>query len=336
MENVINSWKGWRLEFEESYGSDCDGACEYSTYSTFDWTTKLEDIIDTGLMGWYTNKNGKYHEIYIEDIDAEKIRIHFTCGYDVTLSKAKPKYNYSFCYGRGDYEHIIRLVSPGAKEKEISAYGEPKFYTKCLGKLKPKEVPVPEKIGAVDLGLSVDWAPFDVGAEAPGEFGLYFAWGEIIPEKYGSEYHMGFNDENGKHIYDSKGNSLYDFSGRPEDDPATAHWGKGWRTPRKDEAIELLYSCELEWTKCNGQVGYRITGKTGKSIFMPVYKSSANLKERGSSSYWISAGWEMPGGSTKGETIELNEFRADEYDNRGIGDESMKYFNYIRPVKDKK
>ena len=37
-------------------------------------------------------------------------------------------------------------------------------------------IPNPE---AVDLGLSVRWAPFNVGATAPEEYGDYFAWGEV-------------------------------------------------------------------------------------------------------------------------------------------------------------
>ncbi len=335
MEEIINAWKGWRLEFEEWYGSDCDGACDYSSHSTFDWTTKLEDIIDTGLMGWYTNKNSKYHLIYIEDIDTEKIKVHFTSGYAVELTKKKPEYSYNYSYGRGDYGHYIRLVPPGEREKEIAGYDEPKFYTKCLGKLKPKEVPVPENIGAVDLGLSADWAPFDVGAEAPGEFGLGFAWGEIIPEKFGAEYHLGFNDENGNHIFDEDGESLYDFSGRPDDDAATAHWGEGWRTPREEEVNELLYDCEWEWTKLNGMHGYRVTGKTGKSIFFPLDMESKDIFGRAGGGFWISSGWKLPGGSTKGETIEINEYKEGDYDNYGKGSDSTMYCHYIRPVKDK-
>ena len=30
----------------------------------------------------------------------------------------------------------------------------------------------------VDLGLSVKWAAWNVGATKPEEYGLYFAWGE--------------------------------------------------------------------------------------------------------------------------------------------------------------
>ena len=37
---------------------------------------------------------------------------------------------------------------------------------------------------AVDLGLSVKWATMNVGANAPEEYGDYFAWGETEPKDY--------------------------------------------------------------------------------------------------------------------------------------------------------
>lgn len=35
---------------------------------------------------------------------------------------------------------------------------------------------------AVDLGLSVKWASFNLGASKPEEFGEYYAWGETKPK----------------------------------------------------------------------------------------------------------------------------------------------------------
>ncbi len=335
MEKIIDAWKGWRLEFEEEYGGDCDGACEYSTYSSFDWTTDLEEIIETGRMGWYTNLNSKYYQIYIEDINELEIKVHFTCGYTIELSKDKPEFDYRYSYGRGDYCHSLRLLPPGEKTEKLAQWHSPKFYNKCLKLLTPKQVDVPDKIGAVNLGLSVDWAPYDVGATAPGQLGDVFAWGQIVPEKPGSEYHMGFTDENGKHIFDSNGDSLYDFSGRMEDDAATVYWGEGWRTPRMKEVHELMFSCEWKWTKVEGVYGYKVTGKTGKSIFLPVDKDCKDWKGRAGSTFWISAGHMMPGGSTKGDTLEINEYIEGDIDNYGTGDCGTMSCLYIRPVKDK-
>ncbi len=32
----------------------------------------------------------------------------------------------------------------------------------------------------VDLGLSVKWATMNIGAESVTDYGVYFAWGEIV------------------------------------------------------------------------------------------------------------------------------------------------------------
>ena len=38
-----------------------------------------------------------------------------------------------------------------------------------------------QKMKAVDLGLSIKWAPCNVGASSPEQYGDYFAWGETAP-----------------------------------------------------------------------------------------------------------------------------------------------------------
>lgn len=41
-----------------------------------------------------------------------------------------------------------------------------------------------KKMKAVDLGLSVKWAPCNLGAASPEEYGDYYAWGEVEPKDY--------------------------------------------------------------------------------------------------------------------------------------------------------
>lgn len=42
---------------------------------------------------------------------------------------------------------------------------------------------VPKKIAtAIDLGLNVKWAEWNLGATAPEEYGVYYAWGETAPK----------------------------------------------------------------------------------------------------------------------------------------------------------
>ena len=40
--------------------------------------------------------------------------------------------------------------------------------------------------------------------------------------------------------------------------------------PTKDEMEELVNECKWTWERLNGQLGWKVTGKNGKSIFLPV------------------------------------------------------------------
>lgn len=108
----------------------------------------------------------------------------------------------------------------------------------------------------VDLGLSVQWATYNVGADSPTEYGDYFAWGETETKK-------AFSEE------------TYTFILSPDAltrgyDAAAANWGEGWRMPSKKEANELCDECTFVRKKINGVAGLLITGPNGNSIFLPA------------------------------------------------------------------
>ncbi len=126
MNDIINAWKGWRLEFEQEYGSDMDGVTEYTSYSEFDWTQDLAEILQSGVMGWMNGKVGinKYSSIYIEEASVDSLKVHFTCGYEVELTRENPGYTYSYCFGHGDYRERISLVPPGEKRRMIEKYSD--------------------------------------------------------------------------------------------------------------------------------------------------------------------------------------------------------------------
>ena len=134
---------------------------------------------------------------------------------------------------------------------------------------------VPE---AVDLGLSVKWASFNLGAFKPEEYGNYYAWGEIMPkddyswETYkwcnGSEYTLTkYNYEERNGALDNK--MILDL----DDDAANVSLGGSWRMPTLAEAQELLNNCTSVWTTESGVNGCRFTsnieGYKDKSIFLP-------------------------------------------------------------------
>lgn len=138
---------------------------------------------------------------------------------------------------------------------------------------------------AVDLGLSVKWAPYNVGATAPEEFGDYFAWGETdIKEDYSETNCATYNKK------------ISDFGGNAEYDVAAAKWGNGWRMPTQAEFEELVNECKWEWCKQNEVNGYKVTGKNGNSIFLPAagWRSGEPFYQQGLyGCYWASTSSEV-------------------------------------------
>ena len=134
--------------------------------------------------------------------------------------------------------------------------------------------------GYVDLGLSVKWATCNVGANAPEEYGDYFAWGETSPK---AEY----TEENSL----TYGKDMSDISGNPQYDAATANWGGDWRMPTYSEQEELLNNCTWTWTTQNGVNGYNVKGPNGNSIFLPAagIRHGSSLPYTGSSGRYLSS-----------------------------------------------
>ena len=138
----------------------------------------------------------------------------------------------------------------------------------------------------VDLGLSVKWAAYDIGAKSAAEHGSFFAWGETQPKdkyswenyKYAAprkEYGGGtraFDDEYEMTKYNIDGGSeYYDDKTTLElmDDAAHMAWGGNWRMPTKAECNELVEKCEWTWTEYLGMGGYDVKGPNGNRVFLP-------------------------------------------------------------------
>lgn len=106
----------------------------------------------------------------------------------------------------------------------------------------------------VDLGLSVKWASWDLGASAPEACGLEYKWGKgADPDLLGA-----FPDE------------------------AHEKWGN-WRMPTYDEWKELIENCRWRPDMLHGIHGVRAYGPNGNSIFFPfqAYESGGFSLE-----YW--------------------------------------------------
>lgn len=150
------------------------------------------------------------------------------------------------------------------------------------GKPNEPDNPVnPDTYEGVDLGLSVLWASYNVGAESPESYGNYYAWGETYTKSQydWSNYSWCAGSENTltKYcLYEDFGyNGFTDGKYILEEDDDVAHvlWGDKWRTPSREEFNELLWCCDWENETLNGINGYRVTslveGYEGRSIFMP-------------------------------------------------------------------
>lgn len=116
----------------------------------------------------------------------------------------------------------------------------------------------------VDLGLSVDWAGWNVGASSPEGYGSLFAWGETSP-KSGEYVESTYRYHDGS-SYINIGSNI---SGT-QYDAARANWGGSWRMPTKSECEELKNRCTWKWTTYNGVNGMKVTGPNGNSIFLPA------------------------------------------------------------------
>ena len=142
----------------------------------------------------------------------------------------------------------------------------------------------------VDLGLSVKWATCNVGANAPEEYGGYFAWGETTTKaNYSSSncqtYGLSTSELQSQGYIDSEGNLTSQY------DAARAKWGGDWRMPTYDELYELRNNCTWTYTTQNGVKGYKVKGLNGNSIFLPAAGSrdGYSLGSAGSiGRYWSS------------------------------------------------
>lgn len=155
-----------------------------------------------------------------------------------------------------------------------------------------------ERPELVDLGLSVKWATWNIGATKPEELGDYFAWGELQPKNnYSwSNYRFGSSRSLTKYCYnaDYGANGFTDMKYEldPEDDVAYINFGENWRIPSRDMLIELLDNCSWSWKTVNKVKGYQITSKiNGNSIFMPAsgYYSGSVISLESELDYWMSS-----------------------------------------------
>ena len=122
----------------------------------------------------------------------------------------------------------------------------------CIVFIKAKDYSAPA--GAVDLGLSVDWAENNYGASSSSKIGGYYLWGDPT----GTGKIALFETPN------------VNLASGTQYDIARKNLGRGWRLPLKTELEELFAYCTQEAFSVNGVSGVKFTGPNGKSIFIPL------------------------------------------------------------------
>ena len=138
--------------------------------------------------------------------------------------------------------------------------------------------PNPPVIGEermVDMGLSVKWAAWNMGATKPSEYGNFYAYGETEPK-------MGYFKENYKWLYNEyEEGQFYEYWEEyyklgetitaTNYDVAHVKWGDQWRMPTREEWSELINNCRWTWTAIDGVAGCLATSvKNGNAVFFPA------------------------------------------------------------------
>ena len=132
----------------------------------------------------------------------------------------------------------------------------------------------------VDLGLPSGtlWATCNVGANAPEEYGGYFAWGETQPKDYYEWSNYQYCNGSGSTLTKYCNYFNWGYNGftdnltilEPCDDAATALLGSDWRMPTKEEWDELESNTTNYWTTRNGVAGWLFLAPNGNSLFIPA------------------------------------------------------------------
>jgi hypothetical protein len=164
-------------------------------------------------------------------------------------------------------------------EVTVTAGGDITAYTSCPDGNHPH---------MIDLGLPSGtlWACCNVGANAPEEYGDYFAWGETKPKEVYSWSTYIHCDGSSDTCHDLGS----DIAGT-DYDAATTNWGAPWKMPTIEQFEELKSNCDSEWTQQNGVYGRKFTRPNDGTIFLPAAgdRHDSDLRNAGSYGfYWSS------------------------------------------------
>ena len=165
----------------------------------------------------------------------------------------------------------------GDSQPEDPSVDPPVSYTSCPDGNHPH---------MIDLGLpsGTQWACCNVGANAPEDYGGFYAWGETQTKSTGAYVRDSYQYYNSSTGWVDIGS---DIAGT-QYDAATANWGAPWRMPSYEQCCELVNTPSMR-TSLNGVNGRRFFGPNGCTIFLPFagHVWHGRLESSGGS-YWSS------------------------------------------------
>ena len=127
-------------------------------------------------------------------------------------------------------------------------------------------------LALVDLGLSVNWANMNIGAEKPEDSGDYYSWAELEPKDEYTwdtyKYYVHIPEQ-----YKNIGSNIT----KTEYDQAYA-LNKNLCLPTKEQWEELISKCTFTETTKNNVKGYEVKGLNGNTIFLPFAGNSYDGK----------------------------------------------------------
>jgi len=131
---------------------------------------------------------------------------------------------------------------------------------------------------AIDLGLSVKWATYNLGATNSEEYGGLYGWADFTGEKTSINLDDYPSANPPLNICDTK----YDI--------AKVMWGERWRLPSLSEMRELFTKCTHKWITYINVQGMLFVGPNGNSIFFPAagdrYPNKGILNQGTGGWYW--------------------------------------------------
>lgn len=216
-----------------------------------------------------------YNYLEYKGLNVRPVRSVWARDYELYIHRLRLETGESFS-GLGP---VLDIISYESRDESIASVDERGYVTahqdgetwiiasterggakdSCLVVVKPWEYPVAE---AVDLGLSVKWASWNVGATNEGETGDYFSFGQ-------AEHHYKNYYQYPQDLFDLY---LMGKSSELKEDHDVAHvqWGEGWRLPSKEEYEELLDKCTQEPGIVNNVPGTYFIGPNNNRIFFPI------------------------------------------------------------------